>query len=91
MALTKRVDSLPARKMAFAAPEQIHGAVKQIIGWVEMQGIQHNGKSLTEKDLLNSLIAGLFMSGQANWEKRIESDLSALDSLNKTIATKMKA
>jgi hypothetical protein len=90
MPLKKRVGDLPARKLAFAAPEHIHGAIKQIIGWVEMQGIQHNGKSLTERDLLNSLIAGLYMAGQSNWEKRIESDLAAFDKLNKTFGPDKK-
>lgn len=90
MAITKRVDTLPARKIAFAAPESIHGAVKQIIGWAEMQGLQFNNKSITERDLLNGLIAGFYKSGEQNWEKRIESDLLALDAITKQSNAKTK-
>lgn len=90
MGLLKKIDNPAQRKLAFSSPEKIHGAVKQIIGWVEMQSIQYKGKSLTEKDFLNSLIAGFYMSGQSNWEEMIEKNLSALESMTKPVIEKKK-
>ena len=90
MGLLKKNESHEQRKLAFSSPEQIHGAVKQVIGWVEMQSIQYKGKSLTEKDFLNSLIAGFYMSGQSNWEDMLEKNLSALESMTKQTTEKKK-
>lgn len=82
MAVTKVKSDLPHRKISFAAPDQVHGIVKYVVAWAEMNGLRHNGKTLTERDFLNALVAGFYNSGQSNWIDRIESDIAALDSIN---------
>ena len=61
------------RSIAFKAPRQIHGAIKQIVGKLEMDDFQIDGRVPYERDLINWLIGELYMSGPDNWPKRIES------------------
>ena len=83
MAVTKRLASLPDRKIAFAAPDPIHGAIKQIVGWAEMHRLEINGKSFTERDFINSLIAGFYASGQETWIDKLENNAMAFEKLTK--------
>lgn len=79
--LKKIAESTDNRKIGFSAPDSIHGAVKMIVGWCEMNEYQYKGKPLTERDFLSSLIAGIYQSGQENWLKTIEQNLRALETL----------
>lgn len=83
MAVTKRLSTLPDRKISFAAPDAVHGAIKQIVGWAEMHRLELNGKSFTEKDFINSLIAGFYASGQDTWIDKLENNALALEKLTK--------
>lgn len=71
------------RKIGFEAPDQIHGAVKSIIGWAEMNGVNVSGKSLTEREFLQGLIAGFWASGQESWETLIIKNAEAVKDLSK--------
>lgn len=83
MAVTKRLTSLPDRKISFAAPDAVHGAIKQIVGWAEMNRLELNGKSFTEKDFINSLVAGFYASGQETWIDKLENNALAFEKLVK--------
>ena len=72
---------LPLTKISFAAPEAVHGVIKQIVGWAEMNGVRVNGKSLTEKEFISGLIAEFWESGRENWESRIESNSKMLSQI----------
>lgn len=64
----KVVDPKP-RKIGFEAPEEIHGAIKSIVGWAEMNKIRPSGMPFTERQFLQGLVAGFWASGQENWEE----------------------
>lgn len=83
MAVTKRLTSLPDRKISFAAPDAIHGAIKQIVGWAEMNRLEINGKSFTERDFINSLVAGFYASDRDTWIDKLEANAEAFENLTK--------
>lgn len=85
MAVTKRLTSLPDRKIAFAAPDAIHGAIKQIVGWAEMNRLELNGKTFTERDFINSLVAGFYASDRDSWIDQLEANATALENLTKPV------
>lgn len=68
------------RKIGFNAPNQIHGALKMIVGYCEMMELEYNGKPLTERDFLASLIAGFYRSDQNQWIDMINRNLACLES-----------
>lgn len=66
------------RRIGFVAPEQIHGALKQIIGWSEMNEVRPSGKVMTEREFLQGLIAGFWESPRDKWESIISGNAKAL-------------
>ena len=90
MPAIKKIEADWSRKIAFAAPDQIHGAVKQIVGWAEMSGIHYNGKPLTERDFLNGLVADFYMANQDDWWNRIESNMTSFEKMQNTRQTSRK-
>lgn len=81
MSVVRTADAASQRKIAFAAPETIHGALKQIVGWAEMNGIHVQGKPLTEREFINGLIAGFWASGRDQWESKINQNAQSFVSL----------
>ena len=61
------------RVVSFRAPDTIHGALKQITGKLEMSQCKVGGRVPYERDILNWLVADLYMQGPENWPKRIET------------------
>jgi hypothetical protein len=59
------------RAIAFRAPHQIHGAIKQIVGKLEMDNFMIDGRVPYERDLINWLIGELFVDGPDQWADRI--------------------
>jgi hypothetical protein len=59
------------RSIAFRAPNQIHGAIKQIVGKLEMDNVTIDGRVPYERDLINWLIGELYAEGPSNWASRI--------------------
>ena len=76
------------RKIGFEAPEQIHGALKSIIGWAEMNNVRISDKPLSERDFLQGLIAGFWASGQDTWESLIVKNGDAVKDLTKSVKKK---
>ena len=66
------------RRIGFIAPEQIHGALKQIIGWAEMNEIRPSDKTFTEREFLQGLVAGFWESPRSQWEQIITGNAAAL-------------
>lgn len=61
------------RSIAFRAPNQIHGAIKQIIGKLEMDNVMIDGRVPYERDVINWLIGELYAEGPAKWATRIQN------------------
>jgi hypothetical protein len=72
------------RKIGFAAPEQIHGALKQVVGWAEMSELKPSGMTFTEREFLQGLIAGFWAKGKETWAEEIENNSAALKKFVKT-------
>jgi hypothetical protein len=72
------------RKIGFAAPEQIHGALKQVVGWAEMSELKPSGLTFTEREFLQGLIAGFWAKGKETWAEEIENNSAALKKFVKT-------
>ena len=66
------------RKIGFAAPEQVHGALKQVVGWAEMSVLKPSGVTFTEREFLQGLIAGFWAKGKDTWSEEIEKNSAAL-------------
>jgi hypothetical protein len=75
------------RKIGFAAPEQIHGALKQVVGWAEMSELKPSGMTFTEREFLQGLIAGFWAKGKETWAEEIENNSAALKKFVKTSST----
>jgi hypothetical protein len=73
MATPKRVpkESVKDRAIAFRAPSQIHGALKQITGMLEMKEICIDGRIPYERDVLMWLVGELYMEGPEKWGERL--------------------
>jgi hypothetical protein len=84
---TTKPDTKP-RKIGFEAPEQIHGALKSIIGWAEMNNVRISDKPLSERDFLQGLIAGFWASGQDTWESLIFKNGDDVKDLTKSVKKK---
>lgn len=66
-----KTDDLPERMLGFRAPDKIHGALKSIAAGLEMSG-QTVGDSIPyERDILQWLIADLYLAGPDEWPKRL--------------------
>jgi hypothetical protein len=63
----------PDRQIAFRAPDVVHGGLKEIIGRLERNSFRIGQKPPSGQDLLNWIIADLYMQGPENWAKRVES------------------
>jgi hypothetical protein len=61
------------RVLAFRAPDVVHGALKQIVGRLEMASCRVDGKNPSGQDVLNWMIGELYMQGPDKWAERIES------------------
>jgi hypothetical protein len=61
------------RSIAFKAPRQIHGAIKQIVGRLEMDNVLIDGRVPYERDLINWLIGELYAEGPDRWASRIQT------------------
>ena len=83
----EQVEAKP-RKIGFEAPEEIHGAIKLIVGWAAMNKIRPSEKPFSERELLQGLVAGFWAAGQDSWESLI---LSNSQSLEKIITPPRKA
>jgi hypothetical protein len=59
------------RAIAFRAPDEIHGALKQIAGRLEMSKIQIDGRVPYERDILIWLVSDLWMEGPEKWASRL--------------------
>lgn len=80
------------RKIGFEAPETLHGAIKSIVGWAEMNNLRPLGKPFSERELLQGLIAGLWEQGPDKWESTIRSNsvsiAKVISSPKKSMASK---
>ena len=65
------IDSGAGRIVSFRAPDAIHGAIKQIVGKLEMASVKVDGKAPSGQDVLTWLISDLYMEGPDKWPKRI--------------------
>jgi hypothetical protein len=74
------------RRIGFIAPEQIHGALKQIIGWAEMNEVRPSDKTFTEREFLQGLIAGFWETPREQWESIIKANAKALKKVAKVKA-----
>lgn len=59
------------RVISFRAPDTVHGALKQIVGRLEIGQNKVDGRVPYERDILNWLIGELYMDGPDKWAKRI--------------------
>ena len=66
------IESGPGRIVSFRAPDIIHGAIKQIIGKLEMTSLKIDGKSPSGQDVLTWLVADLYRTGPDQWAKRVD-------------------
>ena len=74
------------RKIGFAAPEQIHGVLKQVVGWAEMSEIRPSGVTFTEREFLQGLICGFWAKGQDEWAKELERNALAVKKIAKPVS-----
>lgn len=71
----KAVDVIEAgagRIVSFRAPDVIHGAIKQIVGKLEMTSLKIDGKSPSGQDIMTWLVGELYMDGPDRWSKRVD-------------------
>lgn len=59
------------RVVSFRAPDTVHGAIKQIVGRLEMTQCKIDGRVPYERDILNWLIGELYMEGPDKWANRV--------------------
>lgn len=69
--MTKSTDVQYDRQMSFRAPAVVQGALKQIVGRLEMVDFQIDGKQPTNQDILNWLVGELYAEGPSNWPERV--------------------
>lgn len=65
---------LPATKdrtLGFRAPDEVHGALKQIAGRLEMSKTEIGGRVPYERDILIWLVSDLWMEGPDKWANRL--------------------
>lgn len=60
------------RVVSFRAPDRVHGALKQIVGRLEMMQNEIGGRVPYERDVLSWLVGELFMEGPTAWASRME-------------------
>ena len=83
MARKSSVKEAPSeRVVSFRAPERVHGALKQIVGRLEMMENQIGGRVPFERDILNWLVGELFMEGQDKWAERLEKSQKQYKAFN---------
>jgi len=61
------------RQLAFRAPDSVHGALKMIVGRLEMGSFRFNGKQPSGQDVLIWLLCEMYMDGPDKWPGRIEN------------------
>ena len=66
-----KVEANKDRAISFRAPEEIHGALKQIAGRMEMKKVKIDGRVPFERDILNWLVSELYMKGQDKWAESL--------------------
>ena len=59
------------RVVSFRAPDRVHGALKQIVGRLEMMQNEIGGRVPYERDVLSWLVGELFMEGPTAWATRM--------------------
>lgn len=81
MKTVQKVADIKPRKIGFEAPEEIHGAIKSIVGWAEMNKIRPSGMPFTERQFLQGLVAGFWAAGQENWEDLLVGNSDCLQKI----------
>lgn len=69
------------RAIAFRAPTEIHGALKQITGKLEMGNFHIDGRVPFERDVLVWLVGELYMEGPEKWGDRLAKAASRFKQL----------
>lgn len=82
MKTAQKVADIKPRKIGFEAPEEIHGAIKSIIGWAEMNKIRPSGVPFTERQFLQGLVAGFWDAGQEHWEDMLVQNSHSLKNIS---------
>lgn len=59
------------RAIMFRAPNQIHGALKKMVGELEMNNSRVSGRVPFERDIMTWLVAELYMEGPEKWGSRL--------------------
>lgn len=59
------------RAIMFRAPNQIHGALKKIVGELEMNDFRIDGRVPFERDIMIWLLGELYMEGPEKWGQRL--------------------
>lgn len=72
-----------ARKIGFEAPEEIHGAIKSVVGWAEMNQVRPLDKPFSEREFLQGLVAGFWAAGPDAWADLLYSNSEAIASLTR--------
>lgn len=72
------------RAIAFRAPTEIHGALKQITGKLEMGNFHIDGRVPFERDVLVWLVGELYMEGPEKWAERLQKASSRFKELAST-------
>lgn len=66
-----KAESVQDRAISFRAPDEVHGALKQIAGRLEMSKTQIDGRVPYERDILVWLVSDLWMDGPEKWASRL--------------------
>lgn len=86
----EQVEAKP-RKIGFDAPEEIHGAIKSIVGWAEMNKIRPSDRPFSEREFLQGLVAGFWAAGQDSWESLIIGNSQSLKRIASPVRKTPKA
>lgn len=70
------------RAIAFRAPKEIHGALKQITGRLEMADIKIDGRTPFERDIMIWLVGELWMDGPDKWAPRLNEAFKRFKQIN---------
>lgn len=83
-----KTEENPERAIGFRAPDKIHGALKSIAANLEMNGQAIGDHIPYERDILQWLIADLYLAGPDQWPKRLSEARSSCLKLMQPMKTR---
>ncbi len=78
------------RVISFRAPDSVHGALKMIVGRLEMTQCKIDDHVPYERDVLTWLLCDLYMDDQEKWPERLRKAHASYIEFQKKIRSQAK-